>query len=85
MPSDQDKKPEVSAQSKAPPTTMIHSLLTRMQGEKQFSIQPVQESGQDPKFAPFSAHPGPAQPASMPAQEGTKEDRQAKKEALNKK
>lgn len=83
MPSDQDKKPEVSAQSKASLT--MKSLLTRKQGEKEFSTMPIKDAGQDPKFAPFNAHPGPAQPASMPAQEGTKEDRQAKKEALNKK
>jgi hypothetical protein len=55
-----------------------------MQGEKQFSIQPIKEQGHDPKFAPFNAHPGPARTQEMPPQEGTKEERQAKKEALNK-
>lgn len=79
MPSDQDKKPEVSLFS--PLNQLIADLN---QGEKEFSIQPINESSQDPKFAPFNAHPGPAQPANMPAQEGSKEDRQAKKEALNK-
>ncbi|KAG9258679.1 uncharacterized protein F5Z01DRAFT_670389 [Emericellopsis atlantica] len=54
------------------------------EGEKEFSIQPIKEQGQDPKFAPFNAHPGPAKPQNMPEQEGSKEDRQAKKEALNK-
>ncbi|CAG9940737.1 unnamed protein product [Clonostachys rosea f. rosea IK726] len=54
------------------------------EGEKQFSIQPIKEQGHDPKFAPFNAHPGPARTQEMPPQEGTKEERQAKKEALNK-
>ncbi|KZZ90486.1 hypothetical protein AAL_07172 [Moelleriella libera RCEF 2490] len=52
-------------------------------GEKEFSIQPVQD-GIDPKTAPHKAHPGPVLTSSMPAQEGTKDDRQAKKAELNK-
>ncbi|KFH43304.1 hypothetical protein ACRE_059260 [Hapsidospora chrysogenum ATCC 11550] len=54
------------------------------EGEKEFSTMPIKESDKDPKFAPFNAHPGPAVPKNMPPQEGTKEDRQAKKESLNK-
>ncbi|KAI1079567.1 hypothetical protein F5B20DRAFT_155969 [Whalleya microplaca] len=36
------------------------------------------------QFAAHQAHPGPAIPQSMPEQEGTKEERQAKAQALNK-
>ncbi|TFB03396.1 hypothetical protein CCMA1212_004673 [Trichoderma ghanense] len=53
-------------------------------GEKQFSIQPINESGVDPKFAAHQAHPGPAVAKEMPPQQGTKEERQARKEELNK-
>ncbi|KAI1140731.1 hypothetical protein F5Y05DRAFT_374684 [Hypoxylon sp. FL0543] len=35
-------------------------------------------------FAAHKAHPGPAIPQSMPEQEGTKEERQAKAKELNK-
>ncbi|KAI1379666.1 hypothetical protein F4677DRAFT_407175 [Hypoxylon crocopeplum] len=35
-------------------------------------------------FAAHKAHPGPAIPQSMPEQEGTKEERQAKAQELNK-
>ncbi|KAI6088430.1 hypothetical protein F4821DRAFT_257929 [Hypoxylon rubiginosum] len=35
-------------------------------------------------FAAHNAHPGPAVPQSMPEQEGTKEERQAKAKELNK-
>ena len=66
------------------PFTSIKSNTDTVQGEKEFSIQPLKEQGQDPKFAPFNAHPGPAKTDKMPEQEGSKEDRQAKKEALNK-
>ncbi|KAK1964202.1 hypothetical protein LY78DRAFT_704578 [Colletotrichum sublineola] len=54
--------------------------------EKQFSTQPIKESGtSDPKFAAHQAHPGPAIPKDFNAQEeGTKEERRAKAEALNK-
>lgn len=38
----------------------------------------------DPKFAPFNAHPGPARTQELPQQEGTREDREARKAALNK-
>ncbi|KEY68645.1 hypothetical protein S40285_10187 [Stachybotrys chlorohalonatus IBT 40285] len=54
------------------------------EGEKEFSIQPISEQS-DPKFAPFNSHPGPARTNDMPQQEGTKDDRQARKEELNKK
>lgn len=54
-------------------------------GEKQFSIQPINESSNvDPKFAAHQAHPGPAVAKQMPPQQGTKEERQARKEELNK-
>jgi hypothetical protein len=36
------------------------------------------------QFAAHQAHPGPAIPQNMPEQEGTKEERQAKAQALNK-
>ncbi|CAJ2503818.1 Uu.00g112120.m01.CDS01 [Anthostomella pinea] len=35
-------------------------------------------------FAAHKAHPGPAVPQSMPGQEGSKEERQAKAKELNK-
>ncbi|PTB70560.1 hypothetical protein BBK36DRAFT_1108566 [Trichoderma citrinoviride] len=54
------------------------------EGEKQFSIQPINESNVDPKFAAHQAHPGPAVAKEMPPQQGTKEERQARKEELNK-
>jgi hypothetical protein len=82
MPSDKPQQNEVSlrhAHAYIRPVTN-----TPCQGEKEFSIQPINESGHDPKFAPFNAHPGPAKSENMPQQEGSKEDRQAKKEALNK-
>ncbi|POR38777.1 Uncharacterized protein TPAR_01025, partial [Tolypocladium paradoxum] len=53
------------------------------EGEKEFKVQPVKESV-DPKFAPHHSHPGPAMAKEMPQHEGSKEDRQARKEALNK-
>lgn len=53
--------------------------------EKEFSVQPIKEGGVDPKFAAHQAHPGPAVPKDFNAQEeGTKEERRAKAEALNK-
>jgi hypothetical protein len=55
-----------------------------MQGEKEFSIQPIKESN-DPKFAAHQANPGPAITQNLPEQEGSKDDRRAKKEELNKK
>ncbi|KAL7822856.1 hypothetical protein V8C26DRAFT_387745 [Trichoderma gracile] len=56
----------------------------KKEGEKQFSIQPINESNVDPKFAAHQAHPGPAMAKEMPPQQGTKEERQARKEELNK-
>ncbi|EHK22435.1 uncharacterized protein TRIVIDRAFT_191221 [Trichoderma virens Gv29-8] len=56
----------------------------KKEGEKQFSIQPINESNVDPKFAAHQAHPGPAIAKQMPPQQGTKEERQARKEELNK-
>ncbi|KAG5926512.1 hypothetical protein E4U42_003250 [Claviceps africana] len=54
------------------------------EGEKQFSIQPIKDSGcADPKFAAIQANPGPAITQNMPAQEGSKEEREARKKALN--
>ncbi|KAI1320157.1 hypothetical protein F5Y16DRAFT_87139 [Xylariaceae sp. FL0255] len=35
------------------------------------------------EFAAHKAHPGPAIPQDMPEQEGTKEERMAKAQALN--
>lgn len=51
--------------------------------EKQFTTQPI-EHGVDPKMAPHQAHPGPAVAKEMPGHEGSKEERQARKEELNK-
>ncbi|KAM0472404.1 hypothetical protein ACHAPE_000821 [Trichoderma viride] len=57
----------------------------KKEGEKQFSIQPIQDNAAtDPKFAAHQAHPGPAVAKNMPSEEGTKEERQARKEELNK-
>ncbi|KAK3191230.1 hypothetical protein K4F52_002820 [Lecanicillium sp. MT-2017a] len=54
-------------------------------GEKQFSVQPIKENqGIDPKTAHHQAHPGPAIVQNMPAQEGSKEDRQKRQAELNK-
>ena len=60
-------------------------MLTTFKGEKQFSIQPIKDT-LDPKSnpSPFNAHPGPAVSKDMPKEEGTKEERKAKMEALNK-
>ncbi|EHK43044.1 hypothetical protein MKX08_003872 [Trichoderma sp. CBMAI-0020] len=57
----------------------------KKEGEKQFSIQPIQDNAAvDPKFAAHQAHPGPAVAKNMPPEQGTKEERQARKEELNK-
>ncbi|KAL7899149.1 hypothetical protein HDV63DRAFT_372439 [Trichoderma sp. SZMC 28014] len=57
----------------------------KKEGEKQFSIQPIQDNAAvDPKFAAHQAHPGPAMTKNMPPEQGTKEERQARKEELNK-
>ncbi|KAI9163385.1 hypothetical protein HJFPF1_04995 [Paramyrothecium foliicola] len=53
------------------------------EGEKEFSIQPIKDKVED-KFSAFSGNPGPARTNDMPAQEGSKEERRAKKEELNK-
>ncbi|KAI0444525.1 hypothetical protein F4803DRAFT_549139 [Xylaria telfairii] len=46
---------------------------------------PVSEAVDKAKqFAAHKAAPGPAVPQNMPAQEGTKEERQAKAKELNK-
>ncbi|KAI0195810.1 hypothetical protein EV127DRAFT_419782 [Xylaria flabelliformis] len=46
---------------------------------------PVSEAADKAKaFAAHKAAPGPAVPQNMPEQEGTKEERQAKAQALNK-
>ncbi|KAG4258449.1 hypothetical protein FPRO03_03403 [Fusarium proliferatum] len=55
------------------------------EGEKQFSIQPIKDEAKDNLVSAFNAHPGPAVPKDMPQEEGTKEERKAKMEALNKK
>lgn len=55
-----------------------------VQGEKEFSIQPIKDAATDSKFSPFNAHPGPARTSDMPKEEGSKADRQAKKDELNK-
>ncbi|KAI0802468.1 hypothetical protein GGR55DRAFT_447413 [Xylaria sp. FL0064] len=45
---------------------------------------PVGQAAEQVKFAAHKAAPGPAIPQNMPEQEGTKEERQAKAQALNK-
>lgn len=78
-----DQKNEVSVDH-SPRHCGDRRLTMLKQGEKEFSIQPIKESV-DPKFGAFGAHPGPAIPKEMPKEEGTKEERKAKMEALNKK
>lgn len=81
-----DQKKEVRSPSH--PCRITLPLLTpRTQGEKEFSIQPIDDNAnksKDPKFDAFGANPGPARTNDMPAQEGSRDDRNAKKEALNK-
>ena len=62
--------------------------------DKEFKAQPVPEAeASQPqgakqvsadKFSATQAHPGPAVPQSMPEQEGSKEEREAKAKELNK-
>jgi hypothetical protein len=62
-------------------------LLTRLpaQNEQQFTIQPIKEDqGVNPQTAAHQAHPGPAIAQNMPAEEGSKEDRQKRQAELNK-
>ncbi|KAH7236020.1 hypothetical protein BKA59DRAFT_516540 [Fusarium tricinctum] len=54
------------------------------EGEKQFSIQPIKDESNKQASA-FNAHPGPAVPKDMPQEEGSKEERKDRMEALNKK
>ncbi|OAA42741.1 hypothetical protein NOR_04872 [Metarhizium rileyi] len=56
---------------------------TNQHQEKKFTTQPIQH-GVDPQMAPHQAHPGPAMAKEMPSVEGSKADRQARKEELNK-
>ncbi|KAI0897323.1 hypothetical protein F4806DRAFT_494996 [Annulohypoxylon nitens] len=54
-----------------------------------FRPQPASEAAQPQgakqfAFAAHKAHPGPAIPQNMPEQEGTKEERKAKAQELNK-
>ncbi|KAI0522264.1 hypothetical protein F5B22DRAFT_467637 [Xylaria bambusicola] len=44
----------------------------------------IHEAVDQAKFQAHKAAPGPAVPQNMPEQEGTKEERQAKAQALNK-
>lgn len=57
--------------------------LTGAQADKEFKAQPVKETSET-KFAAINAQPGPVLPKEMPPQEGTREERQARMEALNK-
>ncbi|KAI1212708.1 uncharacterized protein F4807DRAFT_414150, partial [Annulohypoxylon truncatum] len=59
---------KIDADSQAQPA----SEAAQPQGAKQFA------------FAAHQAHPGPAIPQNMPEQEGTKEERKAKAQELNK-
>ncbi|KAL7796512.1 hypothetical protein V8C37DRAFT_371998 [Trichoderma ceciliae] len=78
------QKKEVCLPSRVMENTLLLTLNHESQGEKQFSIQPINEAGVDPKFAAHKAHPGPVIAQQMPPQQGTKEERQARKEELNK-
>jgi len=55
-----------------------------LQQEKQFSVQPIKDKF-DAKFAPLKANPGPAIAKDMGGakEEGTKEERRAKAQAMN--
>lgn len=57
--------------------------------DNEFKTQSEQEASQPQGAKQFAAatkaHPGPAVPQSMPEQEGTKEERQAKAKELNNK
>lgn len=49
------------------------------------TVDPKQaQQGDQPALNAFTAHPGPPVPQSMPEQEGTKEERLAKAQELNK-
>ena len=60
--------------------------------DKEVKAQPAPEASQPQgakqvsanQFSATQAHPGPAVPQSMPEQEGSKEERQAKAKELNK-
>ncbi|KAM3513138.1 hypothetical protein MY11210_003250 [Beauveria gryllotalpidicola] len=52
------------------------------EGEKQFSIQPIKDKV-EPEFAAHQAH-GPVIVENLPEQEGSREDRDARKAELNK-
>ncbi|EQL00275.1 hypothetical protein G6O67_008359 [Ophiocordyceps sinensis] len=56
-------------------------------GEKEFSIQPIKDkcdsSNTSSTAGILKAQPGPAIPKEMPEKEGTKQDREAKMESLN--
>ena len=59
-------------------------MLTIPQQEKEFSIQPIKDKF-DSKFAAHKATPGPAISKDLGGvkEEGTKEERKAKAQALN--
>ncbi|KAI1734841.1 hypothetical protein F4680DRAFT_453572 [Xylaria scruposa] len=58
---------------------------TTQTGNSNANTNPVSEAADKAKqFAAHKAAPGPAIPQNMPEQEGTKEERQAKAQALNK-
>ncbi|PHH83247.1 hypothetical protein CDD83_3029 [Cordyceps sp. RAO-2017] len=57
----------------------------KTEGEKEFTTQPIKHDGIDPKLAALQAQPGPVIPDKLPAEEGTKEERQARMETLNNK
>lgn len=84
MDSSKGQNKDVST-ANAPHRPWSHATNMDPKTEKEFTIQPITENkGVDPKFAAHSANPGPAIAQNMPAQEGSKEERQARKDALNK-
>ncbi|KHN98771.1 uncharacterized protein MAM_03233 [Metarhizium album ARSEF 1941] len=60
----------------------VNKATSSSDSEKQFSTQPIQH-GIDPKMAPHQAQPGPALAKEMPSEEGSKAEREARKEELN--
>ena len=59
--------------------------LLPQSGEREFTIQPIKDKVED-KFSAHKAHPGPTMPKDFNVpEEGTKEERRAKAQAMNEK
>ncbi|KAI1399890.1 hypothetical protein F4819DRAFT_488117 [Hypoxylon fuscum] len=69
------------------PDTTFPSAQQTGKVDSDSQANPASEAAQPQgakQFAAHKAHPGPVVPQSMPEQEGTKEERQAKAKELNK-